>query len=78
MDKSREHINPSAISPETLAKMLNLHASVVQKHIDMGAPIAADGTISRVRCSKTFMEVTESLLKMLLKYNPPRFQCRIS
>lgn len=43
-----KQIDPTAITPELLAKMLNLHPDIVQKHIEMGVPVAADGTVNLI------------------------------
>jgi hypothetical protein len=48
MDKTPTHINPAAITPEMLAKMLNIHPSIIRKHVEMGAPVAPDGTINLI------------------------------
>ena len=44
----KPQLNPAALTVEMAAKMLGLHAQIVQKHIDEGAPVAADGTINLV------------------------------
>ena len=49
MDKSDLHINPAAVTPETLAKMLGLQVDVVRNHIEQGAPVAQDGTMNLVQ-----------------------------
>jgi len=41
-------INPAALTLETAAKMLGLQVEIIQKHIEQGAPVAADGTINLV------------------------------
>jgi hypothetical protein len=43
-----KQINPAALTPETAAKMLGLQVEIVQKHIEQGTPVAADGTINLV------------------------------
>ena len=43
-----KQINPAALTPETVAKMLGLQVEIVQKHIMQGAPVAANGTINLV------------------------------
>ena len=46
MDKQSKHIDPSAVHPEVLAKMLGLQVQIIQKHISEGAPVAPDGTMN--------------------------------
>ena len=46
--QAKTSIDPAALTPETLAKMLGLQVEIVQKHIAQGAPVAADGTINLV------------------------------
>jgi len=41
-------LNPTAITVEIAAKMLRLPADIIRKHIEQGAPTAADGTINLV------------------------------
>jgi hypothetical protein len=48
MDKPDFQLNPAAITPETLAKMLQMPVEIVRKHIELGAPAGADGTINLV------------------------------
>jgi len=47
-DNNNSHINPAAITPQMLAKMLGLQVDVIHKHVQQGAPVAADGTINLV------------------------------
>ena len=47
-DKDNLHLNPLAISPENLAKMLGLAVEIVRKHVAQGAPVAADGTMNLI------------------------------
>ena len=48
MDNKNSHLNPAAITPEMLAKLLGLPSEVIRKHINDGAPVAADGTINLI------------------------------
>ncbi|MDD5458138.1 MAG: hypothetical protein PHF37_01930 [Phycisphaerae bacterium] len=41
-------LNPAALTIETAAKMLGLPAEIIRKHIEQGAPTAADGTINLI------------------------------
>lgn len=40
--------NPAALTVEQLAKLLNMPVDRVQRHVDAGAPVAADGTLNLV------------------------------
>jgi hypothetical protein len=44
----KPQISPAALTVEIAAKMLGLPAEIVRKHIEQGAPAAADGTINLV------------------------------
>ena len=41
-------VNPAAMHPEALARLLNVRLDTVQAHVAAGAPTAPDGTISLV------------------------------
>ena len=44
----KPQLSPSALTVEMAAKMLGIQVQIVQKHINEGAPVAADGTINLV------------------------------
>ena len=44
----KPQLNPTALTVEMAAKMLGIQVQIVQKHIEEGAPVAADGTINLV------------------------------
>ena len=44
----KPQLNPAALTVEIAAKMLGIQVQIVQKHIEEGAPVAADGTINLV------------------------------
>jgi len=43
-----EAVNPAALTPEHLARMLGVPEEKVREHLAAGAPVAADGTINLV------------------------------
>jgi hypothetical protein len=44
----KPQLNPTALTVEMAAKMLGIQVQIVQKHIEQGMPIAADGTINLI------------------------------
>lgn len=44
----RGPVNPSALSAEQLARALGLPAETIRRHIEVGLPVAADGTINLI------------------------------
>ena len=45
---AKPQVNPMALTVEMAAKVLGLPLEIIQKHIDGGAPAAADGTINLI------------------------------
>ena len=43
-----EALNPTAMTPAALARVLGLPEAAVRTHIERGAPVAPDGTINLV------------------------------
>ena len=41
-------LSPTALTVENAAKLLQLPAKTIHRHIEQGAPLAADGTINLV------------------------------
>ena len=41
-------LSPTALTPENAAKLLQLPVETIRRHIEQGAPVAADGTINLV------------------------------
>ena len=41
-------VNPNAMDPAALSRVLGLPEATVREHIERGAPVAADGTINLV------------------------------
>ena len=42
-------VNPNAMDPAVLARVLGLPEATVREHIERGAPVAKDGTINLVQ-----------------------------
>jgi hypothetical protein len=47
-ENSQKPLNPAAITPEMAAKLLGLPSEIIHKHINEGAPVAADGTMNLI------------------------------
>ncbi len=45
----RDVVNPAAIGPDALARMLGLPAATVHRHVDLGAPRNQDGTMNLIQ-----------------------------
>ena len=48
IDPTSQALDPTALTPQQLARMLGLPLDTVQKHLDRGAPAAADGRVNLV------------------------------
>ena len=49
MPDTEDHsVNPMALQPDVAARLLNVPVETMHRHIERGAPVAADGTINLV------------------------------
>lgn len=39
-------LNPAAVAPDALARMLGVAPATIQRHIGQGAPVNGDGTVN--------------------------------